>query len=399
MKKLTKEELLKNPLVKEIAVQYRDFSLGSWDLFLNNVNKETKPEYTILSFKYIKPTHWLHTFKKGDIVPAKLEGGMYWFQKHDTFWDYYLENAPFSNTFTVFEIHSVRRESDGEVFTVGDHFEVEEGDDISNFRGKIAEFDLSNGKISVRTIKGADQSQPYLHALKKVKKAEWEINAFRQKRDKHPECIYPLMPDGNYGIPALYTTIQNCLEDPDLEIYSIKRLSDGVEFTVRDKVRDSLTDKLTNNKVQEINGFMHGHTPAGTEYLTVSFKSGTTAPSSTLTKVEKLFTTEDGVDVYDGDQYYFVPINTVSGHPVWKVKPDIAKKGRDFASPDWKDFSTKEKAEEFILYNKPIASMQDVLDLWVNFFQSIGFEMPCTKIDPFKEFVEKFFRNRLNLQK
>ena len=70
---------------------------------------------------------------------------------------------------------------------------------------------------------------------------------------------------------------------------------------------------------------------------------------------QKLFTTEDGVDIFEGDKYYPVceyfnlhnECIYPSGHKMFKL------------------FSTKEKAEEYILYNKPCLSLNDLKNLGI----------------------------------
>ena len=72
-----------------------------------------------------------------------------------------------------------------------------------------------------------------------------------------------------------------------------------------------------------------------------------------------LFTTEDDVDIFEGDNFYSTR-KDCSGIII-KYKGNsfeiASKKHKDFV-----DFSTKEKAEEYILMNKPVLSLSDVWD-------------------------------------
>jgi hypothetical protein len=63
-----------------------------------------------------------------------------------------------------------------------------------------------------------------------------------------------------------------------------------------------------------------------------------------------LFTTEDGVDIFKGDSYYLASNDFCICYCSFYSKPDLA----------YKLFSTKEKAEEYILLNKPCLSLNDV---------------------------------------
>jgi len=65
-----------------------------------------------------------------------------------------------------------------------------------------------------------------------------------------------------------------------------------------------------------------------------------------------LFTTEDGVDIFEGDKFYTIDSN-------FEIQSTFG--GEDEVSNAW---SSKEKAEEYILYNKPVLSLENVLDIW-----------------------------------
>lgn len=63
---------------------------------------------------------------------------------------------------------------------------------------------------------------------------------------------------------------------------------------------------------------------------------------------QPLFTTEDGVDIFEGDKYYTVDSN-------FEIQSTFG--GEDEVDNTW---SSKEKAEEYILLNKPCLSYGDV---------------------------------------
>lgn len=78
-------------------------------------------------------------------------------------------------------------------------------------------------------------------------------------------------------------------------------------------------------------------------------------------KVEKLFTTEDGIDIYKGDTYWFLRKNYEPFIPTIDVAKDInpnfpqIQKHLGFIT-----FSTREKAEEYVYFNKPRFSFKDM---------------------------------------
>ena len=72
---------------------------------------------------------------------------------------------------------------------------------------------------------------------------------------------------------------------------------------------------------------------------------------------ELLFTTEDGVGMFKGDKYYNVYTDS------WKIQEGIA--GVTYFDYSFKEkhtlrYSTKEKAEEYIVHNIPCLSINDI---------------------------------------
>lgn len=81
-----------------------------------------------------------------------------------------------------------------------------------------------------------------------------------------------------------------------------------------------------------------------------------------------LFKTEDDVEIFEGDYWWYLYTEPIANwiESLWKA-------GRSGGtnhnySPQYGDkikrFSTKEKAEEYILMNKPCLSLIDVLNTW-----------------------------------
>ena len=148
--------------------------------------------------------------------------------------------------------------------------------------------------------------------------------------------------------------IEALLKCDNARIHSVKRLSDSKIFTIGDNIQ--YYDK--NTKIKSIYYNEHNQ---------LSFKvEGVFAPltgvfgTSKLEKVkEVLFTTEDGVDIFEGDEFWFVN-NIKNG--LYLLNHTVAKKGNDESKKveTIPDFSTKEKAEEYILLNKPCLSINDI---------------------------------------
>lgn len=142
------------------------------------------------------------------------------------------------------------------------------------------------------------------------------------------------------------------------EIYSVKRLSDGEIFTIGDKAQTigkyphSITsiqlkkDFYNNDRV-----WIHWEKDCGGNWLESIEKCK-----------EKIFTTEDRVDIFEGDYYYVVyfqkeRFGLPKGTDLFTVsKAHKAETlGRDETwSTNCKFFSKKEAAQEYILMNKPL---------------------------------------------
>ena len=85
-----------------------------------------------------------------------------------------------------------------------------------------------------------------------------------------------------------------------------------------------------------------------------------------LTK-ESILTTFDGVELFYQDVYYFIWLNKPAhGQEVNKIYKAIVRPldGYTAWSSDAVFFSTKELAEEYILMNKPLLSLNDLLSVW-----------------------------------
>ena len=135
-------------------------------------------------------------------------------------------------------------------------------------------------------------------------------------------------------------------------IHSVKRLSDGEIFTIGDKII------CPNKKIQPI------------EYIIVSnneiwlgivnkYEAGGPHQLSHINKAFILFKTEDGVEIYKGDSAYIVWLDRK--HQASHLNSD--KPTNIYAIIDnVKYFSTKEKAEEYVLMNKPCLSINDISD-------------------------------------
>lgn len=110
-----------------------------------------------------------------------------------------------------------------------------------------------------------------------------------------------------------------------------------------------MSDKL--NRMHLFGVYCQQHPDRPVVDLLKEFKKPSTARKS-------LFKSEDGVDMYEGDKFYFVSNLIGEAHP-YTVHSfsfmNIAQWG--------KVFSTKQKAEEYIKEYKPLFSVNDIRNM------------------------------------
>lgn len=149
--------------------------------------------------------------------------------------------------------------------------------------------------------------------------------------------------------------IQTLLKDRLTKIHSVKRLSDGEIFTIGDKV-------CFCNNYFIILGFRISNTNASNK-LIVDVKSleNNLYYSYELQSVkhikQPLFKTEDGVDIYENTVFYHVDLNWYIGSGRTTANNFQKLKG-------YKEFSTKEKAQEYIDLHKPKYSLNDIQNMF-----------------------------------
>lgn len=207
---------------------------------------------------------------------------------------------------------------------------------------------------------------PYVYPefWEKVIEKDYEILSFK---NIHNNLIYDKYQE-IYRNETSTRLIGYCLEF--YKIHSIKRLSDDEIFTIGDKI-------FPNNKIYKFelkdNILKIWHCDISFSTPIIAGPSGQPGNCSwikginNLKKIKQpLFKTEDGVEIFENDFYCAVNITFFNNYGLQKA---FAKKSPDL-TPFWqsnrsvcKYFSTKEKAEEYILLNKPCLSLKETLDI------------------------------------
>lgn len=124
------------------------------------------------------------------------------------------------------------------------------------------------------------------------------------------------------------------------KIHSVKRLSDGEVFTIGDKIKSRfLSNKIIQITIDETFG------------LILSTKTHDIGIDQIQHVENPLFTTADGVEMFEGDEYYAVCPKTYEIH--WSVADE-------YSISRWLKFSTKAKAERWVLENETKYSLNQI---------------------------------------
>ena len=136
------------------------------------------------------------------------------------------------------------------------------------------------------------------------------------------------------------------------DIHSVKRLSDGEVFTVGDRINHygEYAKNEFSTKTYTLKEIYFIEENKLTFYVGKSFNLG--AISASKYKLP-LFTTEDGVDIFKNTKFWYID-NFI-------IKTYITREFSEIES-SYKKFSTKEKAEEYILLNKPCICLKDLIE-------------------------------------
>lgn len=154
----------------------------------------------------------------------------------------------------------------------------------------------------------------------------------------------------DYGFEEGWRTLNHILTEAiDCKIYSVKRLSDNVIFTIGDYIRDYPNPtKITQFTIDKSWG-------GG---LRVGYKNGGTAITAISKVSPPLFTTEDGVDIYDKNYYpiHHLGINGNNKNYIYADRAEYISNNPRMC------FAFKENAEEYVLKNEPCLSINDIIN-------------------------------------
>ena len=163
-------------------------------------------------------------------------------------------------------------------------------------------------------------------------------------------------------------------------IKSVKRLSDGEIFTIGDIINTKVDNKYKQGIIEIIEINLGINDNFFKDKLTFKTKTGFVVIDIAVKSKQPLFTTEDGVDIYERDMYYYV---TESGKEVYTI---FAKNEKPL-SEKGKRFSTKEAAENYIYIHEKRYSISDIVDA-IPSFHNVDGDTLTKMLDNLKVFGE-----------
>lgn len=185
-----------------------------------------------------------------------------------------------------------------------------------------------------------EQSVQQFKSSKSPKK-EWEIVAFLEESSA---TLWKLREDGLYRCDRFLDQpgypLQSFLDDRD-PIHSVRRLSDGEVFTKNEVV------ETPKDGQHHIGGFEI----VGND-IVANFSTGKLLLKHLQKLPQPILVTHDGKEIFPGDNYYFI-----AQWDIWYTGDNHNWVG---SKEGLRAFSTREAAEEYILNNRPVLSLNDV---------------------------------------
>jgi hypothetical protein len=168
-----------------------------------------------------------------------------------------------------------------------------------------------------------------------------------------------------YGAMVSPQKLDSLINHPNYQIHSVRRLSDKEVFSIGDEILHREGDGQNWNCKNK--GDIIGFSVNKLEELAVGFMpKGETSKSGDVwrelinikkTPQEKpvLFTTDDGKEIREGDEFFAINSYDFIGGPV-----SYTAYAPYYKMPNLKYFSSEKKANEYILQNRPVLSLNDV---------------------------------------
>jgi hypothetical protein len=316
------------PAEGQITKGYR-YGLGDYKYEL--IEEVIKKDYEILEIHYksdnedtiVEYSNGI-AVKRNDNISIEDTCTLKQFNKTD--WEKYIT------------ITKVKRLSNNQIFKLGDL--ISDG----NQEGKILRLRVTNDglfQFSCSEKNGWCEFDNYNIIIKK----DYEILSLARFCS-----IKPTITDvSDYGDEF----IEAMLKCDQARIHSIKRLSDGEIFTIGDKFESKIGNTFNIKRFQWIIGG-----------IKLEIVNDITGGYHSLLDIkhskQPLFTTEDGVDIFEGGTYWCV--NTAPH--LWSIFQQTAKE-KTKLNKTVIAFKDVHLAEEYIFYNSPVLSLKEVGEIYL----------------------------------
>lgn len=163
----------------------------------------------------------------------------------------------------------------------------------------------------------------------------------------------------SHGVNREGYDLDYLLNQPTAEIHSVRRLSDNVVFSAKEKLKNNTAGIYTEEVIKSfeiVNDKMRVNLESSNGYYLLSALEKL-PPIEQEVKKPVLFTSDDGWPVVNKDAEIWV-IN-----PKWELYWKYAEAYKDVNWDGFKRFSTKEAAEQYIIDNKPCLSRNEVMGI------------------------------------
>lgn len=194
--------------------------------------------------------------------------------------------------------------------------------------------------------------------LKPKSKSEYEITKIKLRKNGYtytPRNLYAW----TCGLQGCDIALSHY--EGQYDILSVKRLSDGEVFTVGDSIGNTETSRLFDRVIKEFT--------VGDEYFVKTSTGRSKLNDIEHRKKEPRLTTEDGVELYEGDSYWFIWLKDVTASVNNKpftpyLIENLEKQDEDSTwSKDAKFFSTKEAAKDYIIRNAAVLNAHEIYEV------------------------------------
>jgi hypothetical protein len=230
----------------------------------------------------------------------------------------------------TYSIYSVKRLSDGEVFTVGD-------------KAKTVD---TNGRHSIRQFRikqkcfGKNFSGNYTYDGIDRIWIDWEEN-----------CGGNWLESTEKVVEKDYEILKTCPIEGI--IYSVKRLLDGEVFTVGDRIK--VYQHGSTKTIDSID--LYGNTSSLKEGIWFTYNSGSCHITHIIKQKNLVYLTLNEQDIFEGDTVWYVNRENFY-YDYIKAYPEV-----NFCSERRAYFLTEEEAKNFIIENKPALSIKEFWEI------------------------------------